>query len=48
MNALDALSSYENVVQAIFHHSPTPLGEKLRDKALGAGLRKPAVRQDLW
>jgi hypothetical protein len=46
--ALAALSSYENVVQAIFHHSPTPLGEKLRGKALAAGLQKPSTRRDLW
>ena len=46
--ALAALNSYENVVQAIFHHSPTPLGDRLREKALAAGLPKPATRRDLW
>jgi hypothetical protein len=47
-DALVALSSYENVMQAIFHHSPTPLGDELRRKALAAGLAKPAARKDLW
>ncbi len=47
-DALSALSSYENVVQAIFYHSPTPLGEELRRKALDAGLTKPPVRRELW
>ena len=47
-DALAALSSYDDVVQAIFHHSPTPLGEKLREKALASGLQKPGTRRDLW
>ncbi len=47
-DALVALNGYPNVVQAIFHHSPTPLGDRLREKALAAGLQKPADRQDLW
>jgi len=45
-DALIALSGYENVVQAIFHQSPTPLGDRLREKALAAGLQKPAVRKN--
>ncbi len=47
-NALAALNSHQNVVQAIFHHAPTPLGDALRKKALAAGLQKPATRADLW
>jgi hypothetical protein len=47
-DALTALSSYENVVQAIFYHSPTPLGEELRGKALAASLTKPPTRKELW
>ncbi len=47
-SALDALSSYENVVQAIFYHSPTPLGDELRRKAVTAGLAKPPARKELW
>jgi hypothetical protein len=46
--ALAALNSYQNVVQAIFHHAPTPLGDALRKKTLAAGLQKPATRADLW
>ncbi|OHB68419.1 MAG: hypothetical protein A2Y77_15200 [Planctomycetes bacterium RBG_13_62_9] len=47
-DALTALGGYENVVQAIFHHSPTPLGDALRKKARAAGLQEPATRVDLW
>jgi hypothetical protein len=46
--AVRALESYPNVIQALFHHSPTPLGEELRRKALAAGLKKPPTREDLW
>lgn len=46
--ALASLGSYENVVQVLFHHSPTPQGEILRKKALAAGLQQPTVRKDLW
>ncbi len=43
-DALAALNSYENVVQAIFRQSPTPLGDRLREKALAAGLQTPVRR----
>ena|GEM_PF-661207 len=46
-DALAALMGYENIVQSLFHHSPTPRGEILREKALAAGLQKPATRKDL-
>jgi hypothetical protein len=46
--ALAVLTGCENVVQALFNHSPTPLGDKVREKALAAGLQKPATRKDLW
>jgi BarA-like signal transduction histidine kinase len=47
-SALEALSRYENVVQAIFYHSPTPSGNELRKKAIAAGLIKPPARKELW
>jgi ADP-ribosylglycohydrolase len=46
--ALAALGRHENVIRAVFHHAPTPLGDELRKKALAAGLQKPAKRTDLW
>jgi hypothetical protein len=46
--ALDALSSYANIMQAIFYHSPTPLGDELRKRAIAAGLTKPPARKELW
>ena len=47
-SALEALAGYENIVQAIFYHSPTPLGDELRRKAVAAGLTKPPARKELW
>ena len=46
-NALDALNSYENVVQAIFHHAPRLWG-RVAKKAIAAGLTKPPARKELW
>jgi len=46
--AIEALSRYEKMLQAIFHHSPTPLGETLRGKARAAGLKEPPQRKPLW
>jgi hypothetical protein len=47
-NALDALRDQDNVIQAIFHHAPTPLGEALREKARAAGLQAPSAKRKLW
>ena len=47
-SALDTLAGCENIVQAIFYHCPTPLGDELRKKAVAAGLAKPSARKDLW
>jgi hypothetical protein len=47
-SALEALTGYENVVQAVFYHSPTPLGDELRKRAVAAGLTRPPARRDLW
>lgn len=46
--ALRALNDYPNVIQALFHHSPTPQGDVLRKKAIAAGLKKPPTRKNLW
>ncbi len=40
--AMDALNEYPKVLQVLFYRSPCPLGDKLRIKALAAGLKKPA------
>ncbi len=42
------LQSYEQVVQALFHHSPVPAAEPLRAKALQAGIVAPRVKKRLW
>jgi hypothetical protein len=46
--ALEALNEYPNVIQALFHHSPTPQGDEIRKKAIAAGLKKPPTKEKLW
>jgi len=46
--ALAALESQWNVVQALFHHADVPAGEELRRKAEAAGLERPADARPLW
>jgi hypothetical protein len=46
--ALDALNGYPKVVQVLFFHSPFPAGERLRKKAVAAGLLKPEYRIKIW
>jgi hypothetical protein len=47
-HALDALESYENLVQAIFYHCDVPRGAEIRQKALSAGLSRPVKKKPLW
>jgi len=47
-SVLEALAACENIVQVVFYHSPTPLGDALRKKAVAAGLIKPPARKELW
>lgn len=46
--ALAALQKYDQVTQALFHHSPVPAAESLRAKALAAGIIAPAEKRRLW
>lgn len=46
--ALAALNGYPKVVQVLFYQSPIPAGEKLREKALAAGLERPAKMEKVW
>jgi hypothetical protein len=46
--ALDALNNYPKVVQVLFFHCPFPAGNRLRKKALAAGLKKPAEKTKIW
>jgi hypothetical protein len=48
VRAVEALENNSKVVQVLFHHSPVPLGERLRAKALEAGVKKPAQREKIW
>jgi hypothetical protein len=40
--AIHSLAGYPRVLQAIFHEAPFPAGDNLRERALAAGLEKPA------
>jgi hypothetical protein len=46
--ALEALNNYPKVAQVLFFHSPFPAGEKLRQKAVAAGLKKPEKQIAIW
>ena len=46
--ALEALNRYPKVVQVLFFHSPFPAGERLRRKAIAAGLEKPQRKTKIW
>ncbi|MEM7382157.1 MAG: hypothetical protein AAF361_13300, partial [Bacteroidota bacterium] len=46
--AMKALQETENVVQVLFHHSPVPAAEPLRQKMEKAGLVPPKERVRLW
>jgi len=46
--ALQALNHYPKVVQVLFFHSPFPAGERLRRKAIAAGLKKPQRKTKIW
>jgi len=46
--ALKALNSYPKVVQVLFFHSPFPAGDRLRKKAIAAGLSKPETKIKIW
>jgi len=46
--ALEAINHYPKVVQVLYFHSPFPVGERLRKKAIAAGLKKPENRIKIW
>jgi hypothetical protein len=46
--AIDALTGYPRVLAVMFFESPIPSGETIRQKAVAAGLQKPAQRLKLW
>ncbi len=46
--ALDALNNYPKVVQVLFFHCPFPAGDRLRKKALAAGLSEPPQKIKIW
>jgi len=46
--ALKALNNCPKVVQVLFFHSPFPVGDELRRKAIAAGLKKPQRKIKIW
>jgi hypothetical protein len=47
-NALDALKTFPQVAQVLYHHSPVPLAEPIRKRALNAGLMQPERQEEEW
>lgn len=45
--AIAALESYPKLLLAMFHQAPIPNGEKIRQRALAAGVQQPA-EQKIW
>jgi hypothetical protein len=43
-----ALQGYPRVMQAVFYEAPFPAGDRIREKAIAAGVQKPAMNQKLW
>ena len=46
--AVEALAGYQRVLAVMFFESPIPAGESIRQKAIAAGVQKPAQRMKLW
>jgi hypothetical protein len=46
--AISELRGFPRVLQVMFFESPIPAGEKIRQKAMAAGLEKPAEGIKLW
>ena len=46
--ALSALVEFDQIAQALFHHSPVPAAASLQEKAIQAGLGRPAEKRNLW
>jgi hypothetical protein len=46
--ALSALGEFDQIAQVLFHHSPVPAAAPLQEKAIRAGLRRPAEKRNLW
>lgn len=46
--AMQALEQFEQIAQVLFYHSPVPAAGPLQQRAVRAGLEKPAHRRELW
>ncbi len=46
--ALATLNDYPKLLQVLFFESPIPAGERLREKAIAAGLKEPARKENIW
>lgn len=46
--AIQALTVYKNVVQAIYYYTDVPDGDSIRHRASAAGLERPPTKKNLW
>ncbi len=46
--AIVALEQFPKLIEVLFFHSPVAAGDRLREKAIAAGLEKPDKRVKLW
>ena len=45
--AIEALNGFPRVLQVMFYEAPFPAGDRIRERAVAAGLAKPATRIEL-
>jgi len=46
--AAAALNGYPKILQVIFYESPIPAGQRMSEKAIAAGVRKPDTSINIW
>ena len=47
-SGLNALETFPQLSQVLYHHSPVPLAEPIKENALKAGLKLPVRREEEW
>jgi hypothetical protein len=46
--ALNALETFPQLAQVLYHHSPVPLAEPIKERALNSGLKLPERQEEEW
>ena len=46
--ALEDLIAYPQLAQVLYHHSPVPAADPIRERAKNAGLNAPDEEEEVW